>query len=645
MIRDIGEQRILNVDLTSGRTWVEEVPRQELLCFLGGRGIAAKILYQRVKAGIDPLGPENVLIFSTGTLTGTSAPSSGRSSMTCKGPATGLYLKANVGGHLGAELKYAGYDYLVVSGKARQPVYIWIDDQVIEIRDASHLWGKGTRQTDHLIKEEVGDEEVQTAVIGPGGENKVLFAGIMVSLYNSLSRGGVGAVMGSKNLKAIAVRGRGGLRVAEGEAYFDLAARVRQELARDAGTESLYNWGTSGSIPGLNEMGMLAAYNFSQVTIERAERLSGQHLVDEGYLTGRESCFSCSTACHRYVRSKSERYGDVNDSGPELETVMALGAECGIVETEAVLKANQLCNDYGLDTISTGHVVSWAMECYEKGLLDCQQADGLGLRFGNAEAQLELIRRIAFREGNLGDLLANGTKRAAAEVGGDSWKWAIQAKGLEQSAVDTRAAKSYALAFAVNPRGPDHLMTETYAEFGLTEESRALIKKITGDEKYANATLLEKRADIVRWHEDCYAASEALGFCVFTSTAAFAVNPQNMAQLFGQALGLEFNEEELMVGGRRIVTIERCFNAREGARRKDDHLPWRMMNEPVPEGPNQGMVTDREMLDRLLDQYYELHAWGLATGIPRQETLEELGLLELCGEVAQLRVGIVGSAD
>jgi len=644
MIRNISEQRILNVDLTSGQTWVEDLPREELFRFLGGRGIAAKILYQRVNAGIDPLGPENVLIFSTGTLTGTSAPSSGRSSVTCKGPATGLYLKVSVGGHLGAELKYAGYDHIVFSGASERPVYLWIDDGQVEIRNAHHLWGKGTRETDRLIKEGVGDEEVQTAVIGPGGENKVLFACIMVSLYNSASRGGVGAVMGSKNLKAVAVRGHGGLRVAEGEAYFDLATRMRQELAEDAGTESLYNWGTSGSIPGLNEMGMLAAYNFNQVTIEGAERLSGQHLVDEGYLTGRESCFSCSTACHRYVRSKSERYGDVNDSGPELETVMALGAECGIVETEAVLKANQLCNDYGLDTISMGHVLSWAMECYEKGLLK-GEAEELDLRFGNADAQLEMIRRIAFREGKLGDLLANGTKRAAEEVGHDSWKWAIQAKGLEQSAVDTRAAKSYALAFAVNPRGPDHLMTETYAEFGFTEESRALIRKITGDERYANPTLLDKRAEIVRWHEDCYAASEALGFCVFTSTAAFAVNPENMAQLFGHALGLEFSEEELMLGGRRIVTVERCFNAREGARRKDDHLPWRMMNEPVPEGPNQGMVTDREMLDRLLDQYYELHGWDPETGIPKQKTLEALSLLELCGDVAQLRVGIVGSAN
>jgi aldehyde:ferredoxin oxidoreductase len=629
-VRDIAAQRILNVDLTTGQVSTEEVSRRDLVRLLGGRGLAAKVLYERIPAGMDPLGPENVLIWSPGTLSGTSAPSSGRTSVTCKGPATGLYLKVSVGGHLGAELKYAGYDYLVISGRAPHPVYLWVDDDRVEIRQAQHLWGKGTRETDDLIKAELDDDEIQTGIIGPAGENKVLFSCIMVSRYNSASRGGVGAVMGSKNLKAVAVRGRGALRVARPKPYFDLAARMRRELAADAGSESLYDWGTSGSIPGLDEMGMLAAYNFSQVTIDNSERLSGQYLVDEGYLTGRESCFACSTACHRYVKSYSDLWGDVDDSGPELETMMSLGAECGLTDTEAVLMANHLCNDYGLDTISAGHVISWAMECYERGVISPEQADGLDLGFGNAKAQLELIRRIAFREGLLGDLLAEGTQRASAEVGGDSWKWAIQAKGLEQSAVDTRAAKSYALAFAVNPRGPDHLMTETYAEFGFTEESRDVIRKITGDEKYADATLLEKRADIVRWHEDCYAATEALGFCVFTSTAAFAVNPENMAELFGHALGIEFSEEELMLGGRRIVTLERCFNAREGARREDDVLPWRMMNEPVPDGPNKGMMTDQAMLDRFLDEYYALHGWDPATGIPRPETLKALDLADVC---------------
>jgi len=634
MVRDIGAQRVLNVDLSSRRTWLEEVDRETLLRFLGGRGINAKLLYERVPRGIDPLGPDNVLIIGPGTLTGTSAPSSGRTSVTCKSPATGLYLKVSVGGHLGAELKYAGYDYLVFHGRAENPVFLWIDDDTVEIRDARHLWGLGTREADRLIREELGDDEVEVGLIGPAGENGVLFSCIIFSLYNSGSRGGVGAVMGSKNLKAIAVRGTGGLRVADGDKFLELAVRTRRELARDAGSNTLHRWGTSGSVPDLNEMKMLPSYNFNQVRIDQAEKLSGQYMEDEGYLMGRESCFSCSTACHRFVRTLEHKYGQVRDSGPELETVMSLGAECGIIDTEAVIKGNQLCNDYGMDVISTGHVISWAMECYEKGVIKGEQADNLDLHFGNVESQLELIRRIALREGLMGDLLANGTKQAAEEVGGDSWKWAIQAKGLEQSGVDTRMAKSYALAFAVNPRGPDHLMTETFAEFGITEEARALIKEITGDEKLADPTLLDKRAEIVLWHEDCYAATEALGFCVFTSTAAYAVNPRNMSQLFGHALGVEFSVEELMRAGRRTVTLERCFNVREGALRADDTLPYRMMNTPVPEGPQKGMVTDKEMLDQLLDQYYEAHGWDVQTGIPTREALETLGLLELCGDCA-----------
>lgn len=633
MIRSISDQKILFVDLTRRKIWHESISQEEILKYLGGRGIAAKLLYENTSPGLDPLSPENPLIISTGTLTGTNPPSSGRSSITTKSPATNLYMKTSVGGHIGAELRFAGWDFLVLTGAASEPVYLAIRDDKVEIRDASHLWGKGTRETDNLLKSEFGDRALQTAVIGPAGEHQVLFSCIMCSRYNSASRGGVGAVMGSKQLKAIAVRGLGGLSVVESEKYYQLADQMRQDLAKDSGSESLYNWGTSGSIPGLNEMGMLAALNFSQVGIEGAERLSGQYFLDEGYLIGRESFFGCSTACHRYVRTLDHRYGKVKDSGPELETVLSLGTECGIVDTDSSLVANQLCNDLGMDTISAGHVISWAMESFERGILSMEDTDGLELRFGNAEAMHEMLQRIAYRRGAMADLLANGTRKASEIVGGNSYEWAIEAKGLEQSAVDTRMAKSYALAFAVNPRGPDHLMTETFAEFGLSKEARKVIKKITGDEKLANPTLLEKRAEIVRWHEDVYAASEALGFCVFTSTAAFAVNPENMAQLISYGLGVPFDEDQLMLGGQRAVNIERCFNVREGATRKDDRLPWRMMNEEVPTGPNKGMITDQEMLDGLLDKYYALHGWDASTAIPNLETLKSLGIEEVCGKI------------
>jgi aldehyde:ferredoxin oxidoreductase len=630
--RAVNEQRILNVDLSAGSVQLEDVPREELELFLGGRGIGAKLLYERVPVSADPLGAVNVLIIATGTLTGTSAPSSGRTSLMCKGPATGYYLKVSGGGHFGAALRYAGYDYLVIRGVADRPVYLWIDDEAVLICDARDLWGLGTRDTDRLIKLKHGDEDIETAVIGPAGENKVLYSCVVLSVYNSASRGGVGAVMGSKGLKAIAVRGSGGLAVAEGNEFFRLAGRMRRELADDSGTQDLFRWGTASMVVDANETGELPSYNLSRGSIEGAERISGQWLEESGYLIGRESCFSCSTACHRYIRTKQHRFGEVQDSGPEYETTAALGSECGIVDTEAVLKANHLCNDYGLDTISTGHVISWAMECYEKGLIKGSRTECLDLHFGAAKSQLELIRRIALREGALGDLLANGTEQAAKEVGGDSWKWAIQAKGLEQSCVDTRAAKAYALSFAVNPRGPDHLMTECIAEYGSTPEARALIQKIAGHEKYASPTLVEKKAEIVRWHEDCYAACDALGFCAFGSTLAFAITPENMAQLLGYAVGTEVSADELMRAGRRIVTLERCFYTREGGHRKHDVLPWRMMNEPMRDGPNKGMMTDSKTLDVLLDQYYDLHGWDRQSGAPSRAALERLGLLALCGD-------------
>jgi aldehyde:ferredoxin oxidoreductase len=622
-------QTILHVDLTNGKTSTEPVPLADVLKYGGGRGVSAKLLYERLEPGIDPLGPDNLMIFAPGTLAGTSAPCSGRTSVTCKGPATNLYLKTSMGGHWGAMFRYAGWNYLMVSGTADRPTYLWIDDDHVELRDAGMLWGQGTRATESAIKQDLRDEDIQVAVIGPAGENGCLFACIMGSRYHAAGRGGAGAVMGAKNLKAIAVRGTRGVRVARPQAFFELTGQVRSELMQDSGTQTQSAYGTSGSLPALNELYMLPSFNFRQPQIEGAERLSGQYLESAGYLSGRVACHACSTGCHRYVVNRSGPFAEVDDSGPELETFMSLGAECGIADTAAVLKANKLCNDYGLDTISTGHVVSWAMECYEKGVIGPEEADGLELTFGNAETLLELIRRIALREGRLGELLAQGTKRAAEEVGGDSWKWAIQAKGLEQSAVDTRVAKSYALAFAVNPRGPDHLMTETYAEFGVSPEARQLIKELCGDEKYANPLLTDKRAEIVRWHEDTYAVTECLGICVFTSTAAFAVNPENMASMMSLALGVEISEEELMLAGRRVVTLERCFNVREGATRADDTLPWRLLHEQVPDGPNAGFVTSPEELDMLLDQYYDMHGWDKETARPTAETLQALGL-EFC---------------
>ncbi|MEW6546545.1 MAG: aldehyde ferredoxin oxidoreductase family protein [Bacillota bacterium] len=626
---------ILYVDLTERRSWREPVTPQRVLDFLGGRGINASLLWELLEPGTDPLGPANPLIFGTGLVTGTEAPSSGRTTVACRSPATGWYLKTSGGGHWGAELKYSGYGYLVVLGRAEEPVYLWIDDGRVEIRDARQVWGKDVRETDRAIKAEVGDEDIQVAAIGPGGERLVRFAGIMFSVYNAAARGGAGAVMGSKNLKAVAVRGRGGVRPAQPARFHELARACHESLSADSGFAGLGKYGTSGSLNAINEVRALASYNFRRGHLEDVYPITGQYLAEAGYLRRRAACFGCIIGCHRYTEISRGRYAGTYTGGPEYETFCALGSGCGLLDTEAVIKANELCNLYGLDTISCGSVIQWAMECYEKGLLSSGDLDGLDLHWGNGEAVVEMVRRIAWREG-FGDVLADGVRAAAEKVGGDSYKWAVQAKGLEQSRVDTRSAKSYALAFAVNPRGPDHLHTETFAEFGLSPEGRALIARITGDEKYANSYLGEKRAEIVRWHEDCYAATDALGFCAFTSTALYGVTPQLMAQVFAAATGYEMSEESLMEAGRRIVTLEKCINVREGATREHDVLPWRMMHERSPDRSDPDAINSPEELARMLDEYYTLHGWDLETSWPLESTLRKLRLGTVADELAAI---------
>jgi aldehyde:ferredoxin oxidoreductase len=626
---------ILYIDLTKGKIRKETIPKDMFTKFLGGRGVNAKILWDMMKPGIDSLSPDNVLIFGAGALTGTNAPSSGRMTVTFKSPATNLYAKSTAGGHWGAELKFAGYDNIVIIGASTKPVYLWIDDKHVEIKDAGKIWGKNVRETDKMIKEELGDEEIKIACIGPAGENMVKFAAVMNSVYNAAARCGGGAVMGSKKLKAIAVRGTGTIEVADPETFDKLAIDARKSLAKDSGAQGLYLYGTAGFVPGVNEQYAFPSYNFRAGQIDGAYYISGQYQVEGGYLKRRHGCFSCTISCHRFTSIDSGPYAGAYAGGPEYETTGALGAGCGHTDLETIIKANELCNIYGLDTISTGAVIQWAMECYEKGIITEKDTDGLILEWGNSDAILGLINKIAFREG-FGNILAEGTKKASEIIGKDSWKFAVQAKGLEQSRVETRAAKGYALAFAVNPRGPDHLHTEVIAEFGLTPEAIALIEKITGDKKYARPDIIEKRAEIVRWHEDCYAVTDSLGFCAFATTLAYAVNPDNMAKMFTAATGIKMTEEEIMNTGRRIVTLERCFNVREGASRKDDVLPYRLMNEPAPAGPVKGMMNSPQELNKMLDEYYSLHEWDTESGWPTAEVLEKLKLKEVAMELEQL---------
>jgi len=625
--------RLLHVDLSEDKIWVEDMPRNLVDAYLGGRGINAKLLWDYVKMGSDPLSPDNVIIFGAGVLAGTSAPSCGRITITTKSPETNVYLKTSAGGYFAHEMKFAGYDHIIIHGTSENPVYLLIEDDSVEIRNASKIWGKDVRETNRLLKERHGND-IHVACIGQGGENLVKFASIMVDVYSAAARGGSGAVMGSKKLKAIAIRGTGSVEVKEPEKFDKLVIKIRKELFKDTSAQSLYFYGTSGSVAGINETYAFPSYNFKKGHIENAYNISGQCLVKEGYLKRRRGCGSCSISCHRYVKVDSGKYAKTYTGGPEYETFSALGSGTGTTDTASVIKANELCNIYGIDTISTGSLIQWAMECYEKGVLTKEDI-GFELKWGDGDALVEMVRKIALREG-IGEILAEGVKRASEKIGKNSWKWAIQAKGLEQSRVETRAAKGYALAFAVNPRGPDHLHTEVIAEFGMTPEAKALIKKITGDEKYANSYLTEKRAEIVVWHEDCYAVSEILGFCAFATTWAYAVNPENMAKMYSLATGKELSESEIMRYGRKTLTLEKCFNVREGLSRKDDVLPWRLMNEPAPEGPPKGMMNSEEELNSMLDEYYAIHGWDLMTGWPTRRTLESLGMADIARELEKI---------
>ena len=443
--------QMLYIDLTKGAIERRPVDRKLLREYLGGRGINARLLWDLTQKGMDPLSPAAPLLFGTGTLAGTFAPNSGRMTITCKSPATGLYLKTNVGSHASPELRFAGYDYLVFRGRAPHPVYLWIDDGDVELRDARGLWGLDTRAADRRMKEELGDDQIRSILIGPAGENLVAFASIMASIYRAAGRGGSGAVMGSKNLKGIAIRGTGDVTVADPDRFADVALGARRALREDeyCWTRS-FEFGTAQGIIGSNEGGTLPHLNFQDGRIDEAYKLSGEY-VSEKYARP-EGCSACVLHCGRFARITSGPYAGTYTGGPEYETLASLGSKCGTTDTAGIIKAGELCNILGMDTISAGSLISFAMECTQRGLLSQADADGLDLSWGNVESMLVLLERMARREG-LGDLLAKGSRAAAKAIGHGAEAYAVQAKGLEQSMVDVRGTMSYALAFALNPRG------------------------------------------------------------------------------------------------------------------------------------------------------------------------------------------------
>jgi len=626
--------KILEIDLTKEKIGEKHLEKEMISQFIGSRGINAKILFDNVSPKTDPLAPDNYLILGAGAFVGTIVPTAGQLTITSKSPATGMYFKSNVGGHLAAQLRFSGYDIVIIHGKSKSPVIIVIEDNNVVIRKTPELWGKTLRETITMLEKDL--EEFEIAAIGPAGENLVNYANIMVSMYHAAGRGGLGAVMGSKNLKAIAVRGSGAIEIEDPEMIKRISLEAIEKIEDKAKAKIYQDYGTARTIYYSNRSWHLPTKNFIESHFEKCDVLDGKYLVEKGYMTKGGACTACPMGCHKFSVVKSGKYKGFS-GGPEYETLAAFGPGCYIGDTEAVLKTNELCNDLGLDTISTGGVIQWAMESYERGVLKEKYTKGLDLSWGNGDTVIRLIEDIAYRRG-LGNLLAEGTKKASETIGGDSWKWAIQSRGLEQSRGDTRAAKAYGLAFAINPRGPDHLHAQPMAEFGNFPESLELVEQLTGDRKYANATGTEKKPEIVRWHEDIFAVSDSVGICSFATTTTYILTPQMVADLFTAVTGIKTSEKQIMEAGRRILTLERCFNIREGLTKNDDRLPWRLMNEPIIHGPYKGLQNSPEELGTMLTKYYGLMGYDKENGFPTKKTLEYLQLENIKEEL--IRRGI-----
>jgi aldehyde:ferredoxin oxidoreductase len=610
--------KILRVNL-SRRSLLVETPGDDFYHhYFGGRGLALHYLLTERAAGVDPLGPDNLLVFATGVLTGGPFGGSGRNSVAARSPLTGGFGEAEVGGFWGAQLKRACVDAILVEGRADTPVYLWLHDGQAEIRDASSLWGLTTAEAQEAIGTELGDRHIRTALIGPGGENRVRYACIMNDLRHAAGRTGMGAVMGSKNLKGIAARGHSSPPLADAQAVQAIGQWLRDTFQSNPGMNGLHLSGTAANVKGLNTLGALPTHNFREGVFEGADAISATALT-ETLLTERGTCFACPIRCKRVVRPQ-EPYGfDDRYGGPEYETIAAFGSSCGVANLPAIAKANALCSAYSLDTISTGMTIAFAMECFERGLLTAHDTGGLPLRFGDVEAMLQAIELIARRQG-IGDLLAEGSYRAAARIGPEAAALAMHVKGQELPLQEPRLAHLRGLGYAINPAGADHLAGAVDTFF---EKEGAYLANYRRLGAFQPIGLRGYDAGKVR----LYAYSHI--WCSFANCALLCLFVQytfpQVLQLVEGVTGWNSSVWDLMKAGERAATLARAFNVREGFTPDDDRLPARF-HTALAEGPLKGVAIDEEQLRQAKRCFYGIMGWDPNTGIPTPGKLDELGI-------------------
>lgn len=603
--------KVLYVDLSSGRTRTERLNEEYAKKYIGGIGLGMRLWLANSKAGVDPLSPENPLVLALGPVSGTMFPTGGNGhAFISKSPATNGVGEAVSHGTFGAELKRAGYDVVIFIGKAEKPVYLWIDDDSVQLLDAAHLLGKSPSETEEAIKTDLGDYYVRVASIGVAGEKLSKIACIINEKTRAAGRTGLGAVMGSKNLKAIAVRGTHDITVAKPEEFMDMVKEFHERMKGPA-TQKYRTLGTVENVLVNNTLHCMPTRNYRSAHFENAEKVSGEAL-NERYVTKIIACSSCPMRCeHEAVVREGPYKGTM--ARMEYETIWAMGPYTGVDKLDAIIKAAELCNYYGMDAQSAGVTVGFVMDCHEKGILSHEDLGGIDAHFGNAEALLQILEKMGKREG-IGAVLADGVKVAAEKIGKGSEKLAQHIKGLEVTGYDLRCLKTTALGFAVSFRGADHNRNSAYAI-----DLKGKVDRLKAE---------KGRGKLVKDQEDVYALIDSFIVCK-NAKGTFYNEMQDLAKLYSLVTGYDMTPEELRNAAERINTEARLINLREGLSRKDDTLPWKVMNEPISDdGPVKGALVTQEELDLLLDDYYESRGWTLE-GVPTTAKLKELGMEDL----------------
>jgi len=614
--------KILRVDLSERKVWTEEPDELTYRTYLGGAGLAVQYLLKELPKDIDPLSPDNVLVLACSVITGTPVPGASRFTAAAKSPLTGGYGEAEAGGWWGPELKRAGYDAIIVKGKASAPVYLWINDGEVEIRDASKVWGMVTGDSQEAIRDELGHSLARILQIGPGGEKLVRYACIINELKHANGRTGMGAVMGSKNLKAIAVRGTNKLEMADRDGMREVLKWLKENYVQKPG--DMHDMGTARLAPSLSENGILPTHNFRDGEFDGAMDISGERMNDT-ILVRRGTCFACSVACKRVVEITDGPYPvDQRYGGPEYETIASLGSLCDVDDLAAISKGNELCNKYTLDTISTGVSIAFAMECYDNGILTKEDTGGIELEFGNADAMVKMVEMIGNREG-LGDVLAEGVMRAAQKIGNGAEKFALHVRGQELPMHEARGKRSLVLAYSLSPTGPDHMEAPhdvVYAS--LNPEGQHALSLFGLLEPVDSMDMGPKKVRAFYYAKQLFDLYNCIGMCDFVGVPIGPLAVRELVKHVNTVTGWDTSLWELLKAGERSNVMMRLLNFREGFTKDDDTLPERLFQE-LQNGALKGEKIDKDEFKKMKETYYEMAGWD-KSGYPTKAKLAELGL-------------------